>query len=110
MTSITDMNDSELMHFISMSCAQVTTTAFDGSLLSLKFVATLLQLRGHEPPASIPLQDPNSGDVLCFNGEIFGGLPVAVGQNDGLVLLQALVESSGMKKYEQGCRGWHGRT
>ena len=46
----------------------------------------------------MPLQDEVTGDILCFNGEIFGGLEnMSPGQNDGLALLQALVNSSGIR-------------
>ncbi|KAK9835136.1 hypothetical protein WJX81_000522 [Elliptochloris bilobata] len=57
-----------------------------GSCLSL--TASLLQLRGAEP-VQPPLQDA-AGNVLLFNGEVFGGLRVEGGQNDGIALLDVL--------------------
>ena len=89
-----------------LSCAlcrsQVTAHTADGSCLSLNFAASLLQLRGLEAPSAVPLHDTASGNVLCFNGEVFGGLNVADGQNDGLALLHALEGASGMA----GCTLW----
>jgi hypothetical protein len=58
------------------------------SVLLLQLAASLLQLRGSSPSTS-PLQD-SSGNVLCFNGEVFGGLDVPDGGNDGKCLLAAL--------------------
>ena len=76
---------------------QIDITTADGSNLSIDFGASLLQLRGHEPPTAVPLLDTVSGDVLCFNGEIFGGLDsLSACQNDGMALLEALVASSGI--------------
>lgn len=56
--------------------------------LQLHLAASLLQLRGNSPSTS-PLADAN-GNVLCFNGEVFGGLEVPEGSNDGQCLLAAL--------------------
>lgn len=39
----------------------------------MKFVATVLHLRGAKTPQ--PLED-ESGNILLWNGEIFGGLQV----------------------------------
>ena len=60
--------------------------------VQLHLAASLLQLRGVHA-ASAPLQAPSTGSVLCFNGEVFGGLEVPPGRNDGDVLLHALEES-----------------
>lgn len=60
--------------------------------VQLHLAASLLQLRGVHA-ASAPLEAPSTGSVLCFNGEIFGGLEVPPGHNDGDVLLRALEES-----------------
>jgi asparagine synthetase B (glutamine-hydrolysing) len=58
-------------------------------VLLLHLAASLLQLRGSTASTS-PLQD-SSGNVLCFNGEIFGGLQgLQEGGNDGKALLAAL--------------------
>lgn len=60
----------------------------------IQLVASLLQLRGHAPPHSFPLQDDASGCCLLFNGELFGGgVHVEPNQNDGEQLLAALVEA-----------------
>lgn len=58
---------------------------------SLLLAASLLQLRGAHrvcPPLVAP-----SGSVVCFNGEIFGGLDIEPGANDGEQLLEALEQA-----------------
>lgn len=60
--------------------------------LQLHLAASLLQLRGDSPSTS-PLVD-SDGNVLCFNGEIFAGLDIAQGDNDGKALLRALQQAS----------------
>lgn len=59
--------------------------------LHLHLAASLLQLRGSQPSTS-PLVD-EQGNVLCFNGEVFGGLDVAPGSNDGKAVLAALARA-----------------
>jgi hypothetical protein len=54
--------------------------------------ASLLQLRGDSPSTS-PLQD-RDGNILCFNGEIFSGLDIPAGGNDGKALLAALQQAT----------------
>eukprot|EP00198_Chlamydomonas_reinhardtii_P011513 XP_001700850.1 predicted protein [Chlamydomonas reinhardtii] len=54
----------------------------------LRLTATLLQLRGRHPCVSPSISE--QGHVLCFNGEIFGGLDVPPGTNDGARLLREL--------------------
>ena len=89
-------NSASLAGVILIRCLeQVNLTSANGTGLRLTFSATLLQLRGCHRPASIPLRDQPSGDILCFNGEIFGGLHIQAGMNDGEALLEALVNSSG---------------
>jgi len=67
----------------------------DGGLLlgsngaDIRLGGSLLQLRGAAPSAA-PLVDAE-GNVLCFNGEVFGGLPgLGRRDNDASALLQAL--------------------
>jgi asparagine synthetase B (glutamine-hydrolysing) len=55
---------------------------------TLLLASSLLQLRGAEPVRT-PLAAPGGG-VLCFNGQVFGGLDVPPGANDGQLLLDAL--------------------
>nr|XP_019955293.1 PREDICTED: asparagine synthetase domain-containing protein 1 [Paralichthys olivaceus] len=52
------------------------------------FSAHVLHMRGLLTPQ--PLQD-NIGNVLLWNGEIFGGLPVKPSENDTVVVSQALL-------------------
>ena len=62
-----------------------------GSILQL--LASLLQLRGIQPILGCtPLVDKSTGNILCFNGEVIGGLHVPPGANDGQCLLEALLE------------------
>ncbi|CAL1395125.1 unnamed protein product [Linum trigynum] len=55
----------------------------------LHFIGATLQLRGRSRVTQ-PFLD-SSGNVLVFNGEIFGGIEVAHDDNDSEVLLQTLV-------------------
>ena len=65
-------------------CAQVPL----GPGAALELRGSLLQLRG-SAVGQTPLVD-DRGNVLLFNGEIFGGLDVPRGANDGRCLLAAL--------------------
>lgn len=71
---------------LSLSILQVTVP---GGTLYLK--SSVLQLRGSSPVRP-PLHSP-SGDVLLFNGEVFGGLDIAPGGNDAEALLASLSEA-----------------
>lgn len=64
----------------------VTETAKD-SRYSCLFSAHVLHMRG--VLTSQPLQDDN-GNILLWNGEVFGGLPVGDEENDTKVVLQHL--------------------
>lgn len=57
--------------------------------LAFTFGASLLQLRGSEPLLE-PVHRDAAGNILLWNGEIFGGLGVPPGANDGAALLAAL--------------------
>lgn len=58
------------------------------SVAELDFLGATLQLRGRGPVFQ-PLEDI-SGNVLVYNGEIFGGIHVADDSNDAEALLYAL--------------------
>ncbi|MQL72891.1 hypothetical protein Taro_005267 [Colocasia esculenta] len=58
------------------------------SNVELHFLGATLQLRGISPVAQ-PLTD-DSGNILVYNGEIFGGIDVDRDENDGETLLHAL--------------------
>lgn len=47
----------------------------DQEELTLQFFSTVLHLRGPEVVPQ-PRFNPTTGDVLCWNGEIFGGIQV----------------------------------
>ncbi|KAK9816929.1 hypothetical protein WJX72_007151 [[Myrmecia] bisecta] len=57
-----------------------TVNVGDGRCLEL--AASLLQLRGYAP-GQAPLID-EAGNTLLYNGEVFSGLSIAPGQNDGI--------------------------
>ncbi|KAI7892225.1 asparagine synthase-domain-containing protein [Mucor mucedo] len=61
----------------------------DQEELTLQFFSTVLHLRGPEVVPQ-PRFNPATGDVLCWNGEIFGGVQVGFGQNDTEVLMAQL--------------------
>ncbi|KAK2967786.1 hypothetical protein RJ640_008006 [Escallonia rubra] len=58
------------------------------SLGHLYFVGATLQLRGMDPVVQ-PLMDA-FGNILVYNGEIFGGIHVSSNSNDGEILMQYL--------------------
>lgn len=64
----------------------VIETATDGGYSCL-FSAHVLHMRGVLTPQ--PLQD-DDGNILLWNGEVFGGLPVGAEENDTEVILQHL--------------------
>ncbi|KAI8328405.1 asparagine synthase-domain-containing protein [Blakeslea trispora] len=53
----------------------------------LQFYSTVLHLRG---PKVVPQPLTRSNNILCWNGEIFDGLSVPVGQNDTQTLMDQL--------------------
>ncbi|XP_073144693.1 uncharacterized protein [Henckelia pumila] len=59
-----------------------------GFLGELRFIGATLQLRGVNPVVQ-PLTDA-SGNVLVYNGEIFGGIYMSCDSNDTEVLMQSL--------------------
>lgn len=59
-----------------------------GPSIKIDFVGALLSLRG-DRPVSQPVKD-SAGNVLVYNGEVFGGLGVQPGENDTVVLMAAL--------------------
>lgn len=71
--------------------------------MQLHLAASLLQLRGSTPSTS-PLQD-SQGNVLCFNGEVFSGLQIPPGGNDGKALLAALQQEPSPVGVLSGLRG-----
>ncbi|ORX49874.1 hypothetical protein DM01DRAFT_1338005 [Hesseltinella vesiculosa] len=56
---------------------------------TLHFFSSVLHLRGPSTVAQ-PLQDKHTGDVLCWNGEVFGGLDVPFGSNDTSIVMDML--------------------
>ncbi|XP_048501854.1 uncharacterized protein LOC104895781 isoform X2 [Beta vulgaris subsp. vulgaris] len=58
------------------------------SVAAMCFLGAVLQLRGTKPVAQ-PFVDA-SGNILIYNGEIFGGIHVSFDSNDAKVLLQSL--------------------
>ncbi|KAJ9187379.1 hypothetical protein P3X46_002840 [Hevea brasiliensis] len=58
------------------------------SMGQLHFIGATLQLRGRTPVTQ-PLVD-YSGNILIYNGEIFGGIHVESDSNDGEILMKTL--------------------
>ncbi|KAL8106089.1 hypothetical protein AgCh_029771 [Apium graveolens] len=73
----------------------------------LEFIGATLQLRG-STPITQPLVD-SSGNVLVYNGEIFGGVQVSRDSNDAEVLMESLGKCSSCKSHnhakECSCNG-----
>lgn len=67
--------------------------------LELTFTSSVLHLRGREVTVQ-PLVS-NTGDVLCWNGEVWQGLDVHDDENDGLKLLEALAQGFVWKVMEK---------
>ncbi|XP_006823674.1 asparagine synthetase domain-containing protein 1-like, partial [Saccoglossus kowalevskii] len=66
---------------------QKSLGSHNGLSCCINFSGHVLHLRGSLTPQ--PLQD-QSGNILLWNGEIFGGINVSEGSNDGDVLLASL--------------------
>ncbi|KAJ6844800.1 asparagine synthetase domain-containing protein 1-like isoform X1 [Iris pallida] len=68
----------------------------------VEFLGATLQLRGISPVVQ-PLMD-NLGNILVYNGEIFGGIDVSTNGNDSEALLDSLRRScSGCHGLERAC-------
>ncbi|KAK4509321.1 uncharacterized protein ATC70_007672 [Mucor velutinosus] len=65
----------------------------NGGNLDLQFYSTVLHLRGADVVPQ-PRCDQTTGNTLCWNGEIFGGVDVACGENDTQVLMNTLEKAS----------------
>ena len=72
--------------------------------ISVDVIASLLSLRG--VPTIQPFVDDITGDVICFNGQVFAGLDClgdqgcdgdAIDDNDTIAVLHALCETDGKK-------------
>ncbi|GAB2280182.1 hypothetical protein Dimus_014820 [Dionaea muscipula] len=58
------------------------------SVAKLHFIGAVLQLRGMNP-VSQPMVDA-SGNLLVYNGEIFGGIEISSNSNDAEILMESL--------------------
>ncbi|XP_057494290.1 uncharacterized protein LOC130779615 isoform X2 [Actinidia eriantha] len=67
-------------------------------IAELYFIGATLQLRGRNPIIQ-PLAD-TSGNILIYNGEIFGGIYVRSDRNDAEVLLKALGKCCSCSSHE----------
>ncbi|KAF7150761.1 hypothetical protein RHSIM_Rhsim02G0238300 [Rhododendron simsii] len=64
----------------------------------LYFIGATLQLRGVKPIVQ-PLVDA-SGNILVYNGEIFGGIDVSIDSNDAEVLMESLGKCCSCSSHE----------
>ncbi|KAJ3020568.1 Asparagine synthetase domain-containing protein 1 [Thoreauomyces humboldtii] len=71
-----------------------SSRTFIGSGHTVTLHGWTLHLRGNDPILQ-PVED-DDGNILCFNGEIFGGLDVPDSESDTLILSQTL--SGGLDK------------
>ncbi|KAJ2485643.1 hypothetical protein IWW37_005881 [Coemansia sp. RSA 2050] len=72
---------------------EVSATLPDGEMqINLKFGAHVLHLRGSHTQKQ-PMVDSESGDIFCWNGEIFDGLGVDSSDNDGALLFDLLLRT-----------------
>ncbi|KAI8969063.1 asparagine synthase-domain-containing protein [Mycotypha africana] len=77
-----------------LECVQLET---EGSrTLLLRFFSTVLHLRGTEISPQ-PKYNKDSGNILCWNGEIFGGIEVGQEENDTNVLMNHLENAKNEK-------------
>ncbi|PKA53962.1 hypothetical protein AXF42_Ash011442 [Apostasia shenzhenica] len=85
-----------------LETSKTEDAVFDGmkSAVQLDFIGATLQLRGSSPVHQ-PLVDA-SGNLLVYNGEIFGGVQFTEDSNDSEVLLHALERCC-----TPGCRELH---
>ncbi|KAI9468939.1 MAG: asparagine synthase-domain-containing protein [Benjaminiella poitrasii] len=68
---------------------EVQTCHCSNEDLLLQFFSTVLHLRGPEVVPQ-PQYNAQSGNVLCWNGEIFGGIDIPFGNNDTQILMERL--------------------
>ncbi|KAF2325442.1 hypothetical protein GH714_028736 [Hevea brasiliensis] len=75
------------------------------SVGQLHFIGATLQLRGRTPVTQ-PLVD-YSGNILIYNGEIFGGIHVESDSNDGEILMKTLGRccSCSSREHTSACSG-----
>lgn len=81
-----------------------SASASASSATHLAFTSTVLALRG-DHVARQPLVDPDSGSVLCWNGEAWKIRDVEVGGNDGEVVARLLREEPGAVGTPAGRQG-----
>ncbi|KAL5352462.1 hypothetical protein ACLOAV_002410 [Pseudogymnoascus australis] len=74
---------------LSNTLRTITQTAIDGDTVSLLFTSTVLSLRGGQITAQ-PLSTPETGSVLCWNGEAWKIGNDVVEGNDGEAIISLL--------------------
>ncbi|CDS05555.1 hypothetical protein LRAMOSA08083 [Lichtheimia ramosa] len=79
------------------------------------FFSSVLHLRGKSNVVQ-PLASKSTGDILCWNGEVFDGLPMSTEENDTQVLFGQLEEADDILKVISRVEGpfafvfWQQRT
>ena len=68
--------------------------SFTRNSFHFDFIGHVLHLRGcHAKPTKQPVVDEKTKNVLLWNGEVFGGIHVAVEKNDTDVMFEELIQS-----------------
>ncbi|KAJ1798537.1 hypothetical protein LPJ59_002430 [Coemansia sp. RSA 2399] len=81
--------DSHKEHVVSMALTSLSADPRAQSMQTvITFGAHVLHLRGPETQSQ-PIVSKDTEDVLCWNGEVFGGIDVGT-RNDGVVLFETL--------------------
>lgn len=78
---------------------QSRSRAVDGRVISLSFTSTVLALRGHQVTVQ-PLEDPESGSILCWNGEAWKIGQDRVKGNDGEDIVKLFATSISSSKID----------
>ncbi|KAJ2217013.1 hypothetical protein EV179_000780 [Coemansia sp. RSA 487] len=81
--------DSHKEHVVSMASIPCSTDSrAQSKKTTIKFGAHVLHLRGPETQSQ-PIVSKDAEDVLCWNGEVFGGIDVG-SRNDSMVLFETI--------------------
>jgi asparagine synthetase B (glutamine-hydrolysing) len=71
--------------------------------IEITFTSSVLHLRGHGVTVQPLISD--TGDILCWNGEVWDGLEIREDEDDGVKLLAALTAGKPIWKVMEGVEG-----